>query len=50
MARGNTRRRALINELGLAGQAESISTKQLLVMKDERATVSKRTRRSKSST
>lgn len=35
MARGNTRRRTLISDLSLVGQAESISTKSLLEMKAE---------------
>lgn len=36
MARGNFRRRALIRELGLVGQTESISTKSLLEIKTVR--------------
>jgi len=35
MARGNFRRRALIRELNLVGQAEGISTKSLLERKAE---------------
>jgi hypothetical protein len=39
MARGNKFRRALVRELGLVGQAESISTKSLLSMQAERAAI-----------
>lgn len=35
MARGNTRRRALVRELNLVGQAESISTESLSERKAE---------------